>query len=156
MSGAAIELLSDASQLREQHAKALLLIDGVRLTRESLSRLLQSQLPKFGIAGFANENDAGDFMALRPDVVLLNIHSARISDPALKDHISAIRAAIHRAPVLLLSDNVEPGEAKQAAEAGLAGVFPSECSAPLLIAAIYLVVAGGQFYAPTVSPTQKG
>jgi CheY-like chemotaxis protein len=141
---------------RQDVAKTLLLIDSVRLTRECLSHLLQSQLPEFEIAGFANENDARDFMTLRPDVVLLNIRSTRISDPALKEHISAVVAATHRSPILLLSDNIEAGEVNQAAEAGLAGVFPSDCGAPLLIAAIHLVVAGGQFYAPKVSPLQMG
>jgi DNA-binding NarL/FixJ family response regulator len=74
----------------------------------------------------------------------------------LKEHISAVVAATHRSPILLLSDNIEAGEVNQAAEAGLAGVFPSDCGAPLLIAAIHLVVAGGQFYAPKVSPLQMG
>jgi DNA-binding NarL/FixJ family response regulator len=132
-------------------AKMLVLIDGVRLTRECLSYLLQSQLPEFEIASFANETDARDFIALQPDVVLINIPSARISDPSLKDHISAIVAATHRSPVLLLLDNIEAAEANQASEVGLAGVFPSDCGAPLLIAAIHLVVAGGRFYAPKVS-----
>jgi DNA-binding NarL/FixJ family response regulator len=135
-------------------AKTLVLIDSVRLTRECLSHLLQSQLPEYEITGFANENDARDFIALQPDVVLLNIRSARISDPALKENISAVVAATRRSPVLLLLDNIEAAEANQAAEVGLAGVFPSDCGAPLLIAAIHLVVAGGHFYAPTVSPLQ--
>jgi CheY-like chemotaxis protein len=144
------------SSLRAASTKTLLLIDNVRLTRECLGHLLQSALTEYKIISLAHLDGASEPASLRADVVVMNVRSTRVGDNALRSEIVAVGAATHRAPILLLSDHAEADEARQAEEVGLAGVFPSNCSVPLLLAAIRLVVAGGQFYAPTVSPAQLG
>ena len=138
---------------RTNAAKTLLLIDSVRLTRECLSHLLTTQLGDFEIVTAAHAQQAAEGGAFRPDVVLLNVGSARLTDGGLLNDIGTIFAATRRAPMLLLSEHGEPSEESQAAEFGLVGLFPSTYGVSLLIAAIHLVVAGGQFHIP-VSPVR--
>jgi response regulator RpfG family c-di-GMP phosphodiesterase len=136
---------------RANAAKALLLIDSVRLTRECLSHLLMSHLVDYEIISVAHAQQAGECGAFRPDVVLLNAGSARLTDSSLLDDITTIFAATRRAPTLLLSEHGEASEESQAAEFGLVGLFPSTFGVSLLVAAIQLVVAGGQFHIPVTS-----
>ncbi len=134
---------------RVNAAKSLLLIDSVRLTRECLSHLLMTQLADYEIVSVARAQQAGECGAFRPDVVLLNAGSARLTESSLLDDIAAIFAATRRAPTLLLSEHGEASEESQAAEFGLVGLFPSTFGVSLLVAAIHLVAAGGQFHIPT-------
>jgi DNA-binding NarL/FixJ family response regulator len=128
-------------------AKALLLIDSVRLTRECLTYLLATELKDFKTISVVHPQQAAD-CRVSPDVVLLNTGASRRSDGALRDDIALIATATHQAPMLLLSDGEDAADAAEAAEYGVAGLFPSSCGVPLLIAAINLVVAGGSFRVP--------
>jgi DNA-binding NarL/FixJ family response regulator len=148
------EEYASPSASRATAAKALLLIDGVRLTRECLSHLLTAQLGDYEIISVAHAQQAGECSAIRPDVVLLNAGPARLTEGSLRDDIAAIFAATHDAPMLLLSEHGEASEESQAAECGLVGLFPSTFGVPLLVAAIHLVAAGGQFHIP-VTPTRR-
>jgi DNA-binding NarL/FixJ family response regulator len=139
---------------RANAAKVLLLIDGVRLTRECLSQLLTAQLGDYEIVSVAHAQQAGECSAFRPDVVLFNAGSARLTDGSLLDDIATIFSATRRAPMLLLSEHGEASEENQAAEYGLVGLFPSTFGVSLLVAAIQLVAAGGQFHIPVTTPTR--
>jgi DNA-binding NarL/FixJ family response regulator len=121
----------------------------VRLTRECLSHLLAAQLADFEIISLEHAREASECSAFRPDVALLNVGSGRLADRPVLDDIAAILAATRHAPVLLLSEHGEADEEGRAAQAGVAGLFPSTCSVSLLIAAIHLVAAGGQFHIPS-------
>jgi DNA-binding NarL/FixJ family response regulator len=135
---------------RSSGRNVLLLLDSVRLTRECTSHLLAAHLANYEIVSLAHPHEIGDFGDLRPDAVLLNVRARRMADGAMLQDIIAILSATHHAPILLLSEYSDTAEASLAAEAGVAGLFPSNCGVALLIAAIQLVVAGGQFYAPTL------
>jgi len=127
--------------------KSLILVDSVRLSRECLSHLLVSQLNEYDVLSMVHPGQAGETDA-RPDVVLLNARSARMADASLITDISTLFAVTHRAPILMLSEHLDAHEAVLASESGMAGLFPTACGAALLIAAIRLVAAGGQFFAP--------
>ncbi len=136
-------------------AKALLLIDSVRLTRECLTRLLTTHLGEYEIISVAHPRQAGECGAFRPDVVLLNVGSARLTEGSLRDDIATIFAATRRAPMLLLSEHGEASEESKAAEFGLVGLFRSTFGVSLLVAAIHLVAAGGQFHLPETPPPRR-
>jgi DNA-binding NarL/FixJ family response regulator len=127
----------------------LLLVDSVRLTRECTSHLLAMHLANYEIVSIAHVHEVEDLGDLRPDVALFNVRSRRIVDDALLQDIVAILSATNHAPILLLSEYSNPAEASLAVEVGVAGLFPTNCGVALLIAAIQLVAAGGQFFAPT-------
>jgi len=128
-------------------SKSLLLVDALRLSRECLTHLLVSHLSEYDLLTLAHARLAGEGDP-RPDVVLLNARSAHIYDAALASEVSTLLALTHRAPILILSEHIDGHEGLLAGESGIAGLFPMACSAALLIAAIRLVAAGGQFYAP--------
>ena len=136
---------------RAQASKALLLVDSVRLTRECLSHLLSTHLPDFEIVSVPHAQLVTESNSGRPDVVLLNVGSMRVADGSLLDSVAAISASTRRAPMLLLTEHGEPSEDIQAADFGMVGLFPLTFGVSLLIAAIYLVVAGGQFHVPVAS-----
>jgi len=153
-SGAA-EIPAAPTPARVGATKALLLVDNVRLTRECLTHLLVTQLADFEVVSIAHSQQATD-CGVWPDIVLLNVRATQFANGALLDDIAAISAATHRAPLLLLTESGDPIEASHATEAGAAGLFPSNCGVALLIAAINLVVAGGQFHAPTPAFARAG
>jgi hypothetical protein len=134
--------------------KALLLIDNVTLTRECLTHLLATELKDFEVIGLVHPQQAAE-CGVSPDVVLLNARASQRSDGTLLGDIALTASATHPAPVLLLSDGEDAAEAAEAAECGLAGLLPSSCGVPLLIAAINLVVAGGQFRTPRSAPAHN-
>ncbi len=142
------------SPARAGATKALLLIDNVRLARECLTHLLVTQLPDFEVVSIAHSQQAAN-CGVGP-TSSCSMSARHNCNGALLDDIAAISAATHRAPLLLLTDNSDPIEAAAATEAGAAGLFPSSCGVALLIAAIHLVVAGGQFHPPTPAFARAG
>lgn len=145
-----------SGQSHEQESrKTILLFDKARLTRDCFTTLLRSSLPEFDVLSSSQAEATGAFPTSHPAAVLINIHHRDLGDSELKQEIATIRGATDAAPVLLLSYSLGSDVARQAAGAGLAGVFPSNCSVPLLIAAIRLVVAGGEFYAPNYNLQQR-
>jgi DNA-binding NarL/FixJ family response regulator len=134
--------------------KSLVLIDGLRFTRECLADLLESELPQYQIISIASLDSSCEQLSLGPDVVLLNAHLAPIGDAALTSDMAAICRIAPDAPLLVLTDNSEL-TSSLTAEAPPAGIFPFECGFPLLVAAIGLVAAGGQFYAPNAPPKRS-
>ena len=134
--------------------KALLLIDDVTLTRECLTYLLATELKDFEIVSVVHPRQAAE-CGILPDVVLFNARVSQRSDGTLLGDIALTASATHPAPVLLLSDGEDAAEAAEPADCGLAGLLPSSCGVPLLIAAINLVVAGGQFRTPRSAPAHN-
>jgi len=138
---------ASTSPSRSGATKTLLIVDSVRLTRECLMHLLVTELTDFEIVSIAEPQQAAQ-CPVWPDVVLLKARGHRSDNSNLLNDIETIYAGTHRAPVLLLSENGDAGEAAEMTESGVASLFPSSWGASLLIAAINLVVAGGQFRAP--------
>ena len=128
--------------------KSLLLVDGVRLRRECLIHLLSAELPDFEIVAVASARPAEVWRAARPNIVVVN---APPFGGLPVGEIEEIGAAT-TAPVLLLSEAENGFSADQAAEFGVAGVFPATCGSSLLIAAIQLVLAGGRVQIPARPP----
>jgi hypothetical protein len=128
--------------------KSLLLVDGVRLRRECLIHLLSAELPDFEIAAVASARPSEVWRAARPEVVLINAPPFGGLPVGEIEEIGAATSA----PVLLLSEAESDFNADQAAEFGVAGVFPASCGSSLLIAAIQLVLAGGRIQIPVRPP----
>jgi DNA-binding NarL/FixJ family response regulator len=128
--------------------KTLLLVDGVRLRRECLIHLLSAELPDFEIVAVASARPSEVWRTAGPEIVLVN---APPFGGLPIGEIEEIGAAT-TAPVLLLSEAESGFNADQAAEFGVAGVFPATCGSSLLIAAIQLVLAGGRVQIPARRP----
>lgn len=122
--------------------KTVLLIDDVRLRRECLTHLLSAELPSYDVVAVGRARPWEARRAGAPDLVLI------ISPPLGESAIDEIVASVSGASLLLLSDTESALSIDAAAEFGVAGSLPANCGAPLLIAAIQLVLAGGRVHIP--------
>lgn len=125
--------------------QTLLLIDDIRLRRECLFHLLSAELPDYDVLAFSTTEPAETWAAASPDIVLASSPSG---DAGERLPVSEIVAAANGAPVLLLTESDGDDRAPAAEEPGVAGRFPTACGSDLLIAAIQLVLAGGQVHIP--------
>jgi DNA-binding NarL/FixJ family response regulator len=122
--------------------KTVLLIDDVRLRRECLTQLLSAELPSADVVAVGRARPWEARRAGAPDLVLI------ISPPLGEPPIDEIVASVSGASLLLLSDSESDTNIDAEAEFGVAGSLPANCGAPLLIAAIQLVLAGGRVHIP--------
>jgi CheY-like chemotaxis protein len=122
--------------------KTVLLIDDVRLRRECLTQLLSAELPSFDVVAVGRARPWEARRAGALDLVLI------ISSPLGEPPIDEIVASVSGASLLLLSESESALSAETAAQFGVAGSLPANCGAPLLIAAIQLVLAGGRVHIP--------
>jgi len=124
--------------------QVVLLVDSVRLTRECLAPQLCECCPGFDLLTTESlptsmlSRDA-DF----PNIVILNMHGAGFSTPAVAAQVEYVRA--HSTPSMVIVDRIDTVDVEDAARRGLCGVFPSHGGVKLLAAAIHLVLAGGRF-----------
>jgi DNA-binding NarL/FixJ family response regulator len=146
MEGVAIQKLSRFGGRRgtgEAHTRRnLLLIDETTLTRECLVHMLRQHAPDLAIDSAPRPADAPDE---RPDLVLLNIHAARVDDAEALRQIADVRRRFSDPPVVIIA---EPDDSRLAIEAirrQLRGYLPTSLSANVLAAAVRLVLAGGTF-----------
>jgi DNA-binding NarL/FixJ family response regulator len=145
------QVARDGAYRARSSARTLALIDSVRLTRECLGYFLRSLLPQFEIQSFSRADTALCHLRKRPDVAVVHVHPALIGDCVADTDIAQVVSATHCPPVLALLDKAETPAAYQAAQAHAAGVLPNDCCASLFVAAIYLLIEGGRFSAPTIS-----
>lgn len=135
--------LAGHSGPRESRVRRLvLLIDETTLTRECLVHMLREHASGVAIDSVAYVSDAP---ATRPDIVVLNIHGARVDDDAVLRRIAEIRQRFSDPPVITIAELDDSRLAIEAIRRQLRGYLPTSVSAKVLAAAIGLVLAGGTF-----------
>jgi DNA-binding NarL/FixJ family response regulator len=144
---------TDQRQFRQKRI-AVLLVDGMTLTRECLLHTLSAGAKDFEIRGIARWGDIGDDALRRPDITLLNINGARLGDDWVIEQIKAVRDRLPGVPMIVLSERDDTTAAIQAVHLGLQGYVPSTLSSGMLVAVIRLVLAGGTFVPPSVVQAQ--
>ena len=122
--------------------QSVLLVCGVRLRRESLDALLRAKLPGVQIVSVADPRPVEAWRGASPLVALID---APTCDRPLLDAIADIVAAAPNVRPMILSDDASRIDPASQAKMAVAGTFPVSAGAPLLIAAIELVLAGGRF-----------
>ena len=147
-------------KLGKTEKSGLLLIEDVRLVRESMASLLRSRCPELEIhtcAYWQDDIDSGYFktghfdeLQKNPSLILLDLHHNSVYTFTDGDQAKCLEARFHDTPILAISERYETDEAVMAIDKGLAGFFPMRCSAELLVAAIRLVMAGGRFIPPEI------
>jgi DNA-binding NarL/FixJ family response regulator len=121
--------------------RRVLLIDDTTLTRECLAHMLRQHASDFVVESAAQPDEA----AQRPDLVLLNIKSARVDDAPVLRQLAEIRQRFDAPPVVIIADLDDSQLAMEAIRRQLRGYLPTSLSAKVLAAAISLVLAGGTF-----------
>lgn len=150
-----LKLKSEASRdvswgrRREDNRIGIGLIDERALTRESLSHLLSQCGREFKFCSFGSVAEltkvhAGECADLR--LVLWSIGSARINnEPHLWEAIERLQGALVEIPLLILSDCEEVDCISHAFRLGVRGYIPTRCAASVVVEALRLVAAGGNF-----------
>lgn len=128
----------------------ILLIDVARLTRDSLSSLLQEKAPDFRIDAVP-DCDAAAGWPLVPALLLFNAKDADIADVPLRDGIARLAGLWPDTPRLMISERRDQRlMALEAIQSGWRGFFPASLKVELLLAAIRLVLSEGIFIPPAV------
>jgi DNA-binding NarL/FixJ family response regulator len=123
--------------------KTVLLVDETAMTRECLAHMLQAESSDIGVRSVARPDDAAGFPC--PQLILLNINSARINDPAVIARIEAIRLVFEDVPIVVIAHLDDSDMAFEAIRYDLRGYIPTSLNPDLMVAAIRLVLAGGIF-----------
>jgi DNA-binding NarL/FixJ family response regulator len=125
----------------------VLVIDEVVLTRECLARTLRAEGRGLSVetAAWPDAQPAATPRSEPVDVVLLNIGAARLDDAAAAQTLAATRSLFPDSPVVLISELEDSAMAIEAMRQRLRGYFPTSLGPDVLIATIWLVLAGGTF-----------
>lgn len=122
---------------------AVLLVDEAAMTRECLAHMLRAGTSGLGVRSVARPEDATALSC--PQLVLLNINSARIDDPSVVERVGALRLLFEDVPIVVVAHIDDGDMAVEAIRHDLRGYIPTSLDPDLMVAAIRLVLAGGIF-----------
>lgn len=127
----------------------ILLVDAARLTRDSLSSLLQEKAPDFRVDAVPDCDEAAEWP--QPALLLFNAKHAGFADLPLREGIAQLAGLWPGTPRLMISERRDQGlMALEAVQLGWHGFFPVSLKIELLIAAIRMVLLEGIFIPPSV------
>jgi DNA-binding NarL/FixJ family response regulator len=128
----------------------ILLIDAARLTRDSLSSLLQDKAPDFLVDVIPDCNAAAAWPQI-PALLLFNAKDADLADIPLREGSAQLAGLWPGTPRLMISERRDHRlMALEAVQSGWRGFFPASLKVEMLVAAIRLVLSGGIFIPPAV------
>jgi len=129
----------------------VVLIDPCPLTRECIRQMLAIKAPDFSVQASEAFTVADD-----PDLILLNLQSASVSNPAVVAQLEQIQKHHGTVPVVVMSTVDEPNVIHASlCRFNLRGYFPASYSAAIMIAALRLVIVGGTFVPSCVLDNRK-
>jgi DNA-binding NarL/FixJ family response regulator len=91
--------------------------------------------------------DFGEALAIARDVQDLSLLLADLRMPQMDgfEGLKALRRVVPRAPIMVLSASEEAADLFGALESGASGYLPKSAPAPVILAALRLVLAGGVY-----------
>jgi len=128
---------------------AVLLVEDFPLVRDGVARALEGD-PQIRVVGMAGDGREGLELAraLRPDVVLLDLHMPELSGMLVLEHLREELPAT-RAIVMTATEKAEP--LLDAVAAGAAGYLTKRTSGEELRQAVLTVHGGGSVIAPALA-----
>jgi DNA-binding NarL/FixJ family response regulator len=133
-----------------QEAPKLIYFDSRAFTRDCVGRWLQAHLGEFGVRPIADIVGI-EHEALDPDEVrgvIINAGPERASSSAVVELTARLGEVFPDIPIVLLSDNEDAENIREAFELGVRGYIPTSLASLVAVEAVRLVCAGGTF-APT-------
>jgi DNA-binding NarL/FixJ family response regulator len=121
----------------------LLLIDSSSMTRECFASMLETGCPEHRTWAAAGVAEAPDHAY---ELVLLNVHSARLGDVEVQQLAADVRARFGAGvPLAIITDRNEAAVQLEAIRHGYQGIIPTSLNSKLAAAAVNLMMAGGRF-----------
>lgn len=127
-------------------SRLILLVDRRPLTREGVAKCIEANCRNVRVLTVANPAElagADSIAEEEPGLVLLNI--AGMDESYVVDAIEELKLVRPGVPVIVLSDQQEPGAIIQAIDLGVRGYIPTSLDLNLVIEALRFVEAGGTF-----------
>jgi DNA-binding NarL/FixJ family response regulator len=128
--------------------KAVLIIDGRQLTLECFASWLEPRIPDMTILSCASVNEVvnrTDLSAATLALVLLNLGTRLVSDPAAADELCMLEDLFPNVPVIVISDHEDTQHIVDAFGCGARGYIPTSTAIAVVVGAIRLVESGGVF-----------
>ena len=119
-----------------------LIADDHPLLRDSLAMLIAARWPSAEIFTAGNFPEAWEQAATAPDLCLLDLTMPGAEPLA---GVAGVQAAAPGARILIVTGSDDDALLLSLVSAGIAGFVPKRAAAPLLLAAIELVLAGGRY-----------
>lgn len=119
-----------------------LIADDHPLLRESLAMLIGTRWPAAELLSAGSFPEAWEQAALAPDLCLIDLAMPG-ADPMAG--VAGVQAAAPAARILIVTGSDDDALLLDLVAAGIAGFVPKRSPAPLLLAAIELVLAGGRY-----------
>lgn len=124
----------------------ILLIDEMPLVREGLADLLKVHFSDLFLYSADGRTLQDIELENRPDLIIINARHEEVGGDWLRSQRDSLPAICSEVPILLLSERETKSEGARAIEEGYVGFLPATQSAKQLVAAIRVILAGGQFY----------
>jgi DNA-binding NarL/FixJ family response regulator len=135
-----------------QHARdSIVAIDPHTLERGCLARVLASEFQDYDIVETDSVAALSRSTIGRPRLVILRIHPERQSDAAIADELADIRRICPDASIALVCDDPERS-LHYAIQHGCNGYLPTSSPLEIAVAALRLVLVGGQYLPQPARP----
>jgi DNA-binding NarL/FixJ family response regulator len=126
------------------------------LMQTCIFRLLKRELSKFDICGFESISEVTRAAGEDVRLIAIDIEDKSITDPSMGQELAAIYELFPDTPVAAISDRGDEATAHEAIQCGLRGFFPSSIPIDVVIAGFRLLLAGGVYCPPLISPKHEG
>ena len=120
----------------------LLIADDHPMVRDALVRTVQTLEPTAEILQAQDYAEVVTHLAARPDLLLLDLHMPGMGGV---DGVLRLRAACPALRIVVASGEANPALSRRVLAAGVAGFLPKSEPTPVLMQALRLVLAGGNY-----------
>jgi len=150
--------LSGHEELRKgaRRYPVIVIVERRVLVQTCVLRLLKRELAKFEIWGAERTADLVRAAGQDVRLVALNIEDRPVTDLSVTADLATIRESFPQAALAVISDRDDEVTAHEAIQCGIQGFFPSTISVDVVIAGFRLVLAGGVYCPPLISPRYDG
>jgi DNA-binding NarL/FixJ family response regulator len=131
---------------RETLDPAVALIDPKALSRGLMGELLAKAFPEHTLVTASTCEELLETAGIgRPNLVVVYIRSARITNTWVQSTLELLRVRLPEASTVVLSDKNDAEEVNRALTHGARGYIPTSASCEVAVAALWLISAGGTF-----------
>jgi DNA-binding NarL/FixJ family response regulator len=122
------------------------LIDPMAFTRGPIGELLAKAFPGYALVAASTCEELLETEGIgRPDLVVVYIRSAGLTNTWAQSALELLRTRVPEASVVVLSDKTDLDDVNQALTHGARGYIPSSIECEIAFAALRLISAGGTF-----------
>ena len=140
------------SRKRTRRSPVIVFVERRVLMQTCISRLLKRELSKFEICGLESVTELSRAAGEDVRLIAIDIEDKPVTDPSMIQELAAIQESFPHTPTAAISDRSDEATAHEAIQCGFRGFFPSSIPIEVVIAGFRLLLAGGVYCPPLISP----